>query len=131
MGLSCSGDEFNRRVDMAFVDRVNTVRVVDDLLRFDQDFPAHVKGLCDLLQAARMAGITLSLEKFKFEEPKAAWVGYEIQHEEFTPKQHHGTPIFHGTRGTTSWILGGRCRRKRTASPTTQFPEPLYLDRRS
>jgi hypothetical protein len=25
---------------------------VDDLLRFDRDFPAHVKGVCALLQAA-------------------------------------------------------------------------------
>jgi hypothetical protein len=45
MGLSCSGDEYNRRADMAFVDQINTVRVVDDLLRFDRDFPAHVKGM--------------------------------------------------------------------------------------
>jgi hypothetical protein len=80
MGLSCSGDEFNRRADMAFADQVNTVRVVDDLLRFDRDFPAHVKGVCALLQAARTANITLNLEKFQFAEPKVAWVGYEIQH---------------------------------------------------
>ena len=35
MGLSCSGNEYNRRADMAFVDQINTVRVVDDLLSFD------------------------------------------------------------------------------------------------
>jgi hypothetical protein len=80
MGLSCSGDEYNRRADMAFVDQINTVRVVDDLLRFDHDFPAHVKGVCALLQAARKAGITLNLEKFQFAQPKVSWVGYEIQH---------------------------------------------------
>jgi hypothetical protein len=65
---------------MALAEQVNTVRVVDDLLRFDQDFPAQVKGVCALLQAARTAGITLNLEKFQFVEPKVAWVGYEIQH---------------------------------------------------
>jgi hypothetical protein len=53
MGLSCSGDEYNRRADMAFVDQINTVRVVDDLLHFDRDFLAHVKGVCALLEAAR------------------------------------------------------------------------------
>jgi hypothetical protein len=80
MGPSCSGDEFNPRAGMAFVNQVNTVRVVDDLLYFGQDFPANVKGVCDLLQTARTAGITLNLEKFQFPEPKVAWEGYEIQH---------------------------------------------------
>lgn len=49
MGLICTGDEYNRRPDMTFVDQVNTVRVVDDLLRFDRYFPVHVKGVCCLL----------------------------------------------------------------------------------
>jgi hypothetical protein len=44
MGLSCSGDEYNRRADIAFAAVSNTVRVVDDLLRFDRTFPAHVAG---------------------------------------------------------------------------------------
>jgi hypothetical protein len=43
MGLSCSDKEYNRRADMAFVDQINTLHVVDDLLRFDRDFPADVK----------------------------------------------------------------------------------------
>lgn len=55
MGLSCSGEEYNHRTDMAFAGQVNTVRVVDDLLRFDRDFPAHVKGVCAFLHAARKA----------------------------------------------------------------------------
>lgn len=80
MGLSCSGDEYNRRADMAFVDQVNTVRVVDDLLRFDREFPTHMKAVCGLLQTARKAGITLNLEKFQFAQPKVSWVRYEIQH---------------------------------------------------
>jgi hypothetical protein len=57
MGPSCSGDEFNPRAGMAFVDQVNTVRDVDDLIHFGQDFPANVKGVCDLLQTARTAGM--------------------------------------------------------------------------
>ena len=32
MGLSCSGDEYNRRQDIAFAGIENFVRVVDDLL---------------------------------------------------------------------------------------------------
>jgi hypothetical protein len=80
MEFSCSSDEYNRRADMAFVDQINTVRVVDDLLCFDRNFPAHVKGVCALLQAAWKAGITLNLDKYQFAQPKVSWVGYEIQH---------------------------------------------------
>jgi hypothetical protein len=36
MGLYCSGDEYNRREDVAFAALSNTVRVVDDLLRFNR-----------------------------------------------------------------------------------------------
>jgi hypothetical protein len=80
MGLSCSGNESNRRADTAFVDQVNAVHVVDNLLRFDQDTPALVIGVGDLLLAARTAGFTLNLEKLQLVEPKVAWVGYGIQH---------------------------------------------------
>ena len=80
MGLSCSGDEYNRRADMAFAGLSNTVRVVDDLLRFDSEFPEHVRGVCSVLQAARQAGITLNLSKFRFAQAKISWVGYEVQH---------------------------------------------------
>lgn len=66
MGPSCSGDEYNRRADAAFAAVLNTVRAADDLLRFDRSFPAHLAGVCVVLQAARGAGITFSKEKFRF-----------------------------------------------------------------
>ena len=80
MGLCSSGDEYNRRADAAFAAMTNTVRVVDDLLRFDRSFPAHVAGVCAILQAARVAGITFSREKFRFAKTRISWVGYDIQH---------------------------------------------------
>jgi hypothetical protein len=76
MGLSCSDDEYNRRADMALVDQVNTVRVLNDLLRFDRDFPANVKGVCALLQAVRKAGITLN---FRGSQVGAAGFPYSRQ----------------------------------------------------
>ena len=79
MGLSCSGDEYNRRADAVFSAISNTLRVVDDLLRFDRTFPEHVAGVCDVLQAARDAGITFSKEKFRFARDHLSWVGYEIK----------------------------------------------------
>jgi hypothetical protein len=80
MGLCSSGDEYNWRAGAAFAAMTNTVRVVDDLLRFDRSFPAHVTGVCAILQAAHVAGITFSKEKFRFAKPRISWVGYDIQH---------------------------------------------------
>lgn len=80
MGLCCSGDEYNKRADMAFGLLSNTVRVVDDLLRFDRTFPAHVAGVCAILQAARAVGITFSRDKFRFARSRLSWVGYDVQH---------------------------------------------------
>ena len=80
MGLCSSGDKYNRRTDAAFAAMTNTIRVVDDLLRFDRSFPAHVAGVCAILQAARVAGITFSKEKFRFAKSRISWVGYDIQH---------------------------------------------------
>ena len=60
MGLCSSSDEYNRHADLAFENFSNTVRVVDDLLRFDKSFPEHVAGVCVVLSAARKSGITFS-----------------------------------------------------------------------
>jgi putative transposase len=79
MGLCSSGDEYNRRTDQAFQGVNNTVRVVDDLLRFDSSFPEHVAGVCAVLSAARSAGITFSLKKFHFARSQVQWVGFQIQ----------------------------------------------------
>jgi hypothetical protein len=80
MGLSCSGDEYNRRADVAFAAVSNTVRVVDDLLRFDRTFPEHVRGVCEVLQVARDAGTIFSKDKFRLAHDRLSWVGYEIKH---------------------------------------------------
>ena len=79
MGLSCSGDECNHRQDIAFAGIENFVRVVDDLLLFNRTFPAHISGLCSVLQAARDAGITFSPGKFEFAMKELMWVGYHIR----------------------------------------------------
>jgi hypothetical protein len=79
MGPCSSSDEYNRRADLAFENVSNTVRVVDDLLRFDKSFPEHVEGVCVVLSAARKSGITFSLKKFQFARTQLQWVGFPIQ----------------------------------------------------
>ncbi len=51
MGLCISSDEYNRRADQAFQDVNNTVRVVDDLLRFDSSFPELAGFSTDVVAA--------------------------------------------------------------------------------
>ena len=63
------------------------MRVVDDLLRFDRDFPAHVKGVCALLQAARKAGITLNLEKSEFYKEEIKFFGLRFTQQGISPTE--------------------------------------------
>jgi hypothetical protein len=100
MGLCCSEDEYNRRADVAFAALSNTVRVVDDLLRFDRNFPAHVTGVCAVLQAARSAGITFSFEKFQFAQSRISWVGYDIQYGGITIEEEKLKALSHFPKPT-------------------------------
>lgn len=75
-----SSDEFNHRADAAFSHQPNTVRFVDDLLRFDRSFPAHVQGVCSVLQAAQDTGFMFNSNKFFFTQERVKWVGYIVQH---------------------------------------------------
>ncbi len=78
MVLSATGDEYCRRGDEAFGDLPNTVKVVDDVLQFDDDFACHVEGTCHLLQRCREANITLGLDKFVFAVAEVRWAGYIV-----------------------------------------------------
>lgn len=79
MGLISAGDEYCRRTDQALAGLPNVVKVVDDLLLFDETFDAHVNNLKSLLQRCREHRITLSVEKFKFAERELTWAGYVVQ----------------------------------------------------
>ncbi len=76
------------------------MRVVDDLLRFDRTFPAHVAGVCAVLQAARTAGITFSKEKFRFAQPRISWVGYDIRHGGITIEEEKLKALSHFPKPT-------------------------------
>lgn len=78
MGLCSSSDEYNRRADLAFQGAHNTVRVVDDSLRFDSLFSEHVEGVCAVLSAARSVGITFSKKKFNFTRSQVQWVRIRV-----------------------------------------------------
>lgn len=81
MGFCSSCNECNRREEAAFGTLQNTVRVVDDILRYDRSFPSPIEGVvCAILQAMRAEKITLNADKFKFAQKKLVWAVYETQH---------------------------------------------------
>ena len=55
------------------------IRVVDNLLRFNSSFPAHVIAVCSVLLVAQNASITFNIKKFQFAQPQVQWVGFQIQ----------------------------------------------------
>jgi hypothetical protein len=63
MGLNATGDEYNRRGDEAVGDLQNIVKVVDDILIFDDDFDIHVTRVRQLLERCRERQITLGTGK--------------------------------------------------------------------
>lgn len=66
MGLNATGDEYCRWGDEALGDLHNKVKVVNYVLRSDEEFEKHVKVVRELLESCRRHHITLNTEKFNF-----------------------------------------------------------------
>ena len=86
MGLNATGDEYNRRSDEAVGGFLNTVKVVDDLLVYEETFEEHVERVRNMLQRCREHQITLSSGiKFSFARERVAWAGNVIGPGEISP----------------------------------------------
>ena len=86
MGLNATGDEYNRRSDEAVGGFLNTVKVVDDLLVYEETFEEHVERVRNMLQWCREHQITLSSgRKFSFARERVEWAGYVIGPGEISP----------------------------------------------
>ena len=86
MGLSISGDEYNRRGDDALQGTTNTVKVVDDILSYEADYQSHIYNVWEILKKCRDYGITLNPDKFKFASEEVNYCGYVLNNEGFTPE---------------------------------------------
>ena len=78
MGLISAGDEHNRRGDEALKGIANVVKVVEDVLIFDNDFDAHVERVRQVLLRCNEAGITFHPQKFVFAEPEVHYCGFKV-----------------------------------------------------
>lgn len=85
MGLSISGDEYNRRGDEALRTATNTVKIVDDILVSDDDYQQHLNHVWHVLSKCKEQRITLNPKKFQFAQDEVNYCGYHISSEGFSP----------------------------------------------
>ena len=84
MGLVSSGDEYNRRGDLAIDDATQTVKIVDDVLVYDFTYRQHLSHVTSILERCDKFGITLNAKKFSFAEYSVEFCGYSISQEGYT-----------------------------------------------
>ena len=89
MGLLSTGDEYNRRGDIAMLGLSNVQKVVDDLLVDTDTFREHVERLIQILHRCREHRITLNVNKFLFAKGVVDFVGYKVSRQgiEADPKK--------------------------------------------
>ena len=78
MGLSCAGDEYNRRGDEALADLPNLEKVVDDVLLHDSNMDDHLNNVRRFLTRCRETGITLNPKKFILAKSSVPFAGYIV-----------------------------------------------------
>ena len=84
MGITHSGDVYNRRGDSALGDIPDTVKVVDDMLAWDDDYATHVRHVWMLLKRCDDYNITLNPAKCQFAEEKVDFCGFTVSSDGYT-----------------------------------------------
>lgn len=78
MGFSATGDAFCLRGDKALQGMSNCVKVIDDILLYDEDYTTHLQRVYNVLTRCRKHGITLNRDKFVIASPQVHFCGYNI-----------------------------------------------------
>ncbi|ROT75198.1 putative uncharacterized protein K02A2.6-like [Penaeus vannamei] len=78
MGFSVTGDAYCHRGDIALQGMQRCVKVVDDILLYDDDFKTHIQQVDQMLRRCRKNGITLNRDKFVIAAPSVSFCGYTI-----------------------------------------------------
>ena len=79
MGFAATGDAFCLRGDAALQGVRNCVKVVDDVLLYDEDYKTHLSRVYEVLQRCRRAGITLNASKFTLAAPSVSFAATSCQ----------------------------------------------------
>jgi len=78
MGFSATGDAYCHQGDIALQGMQRCVKVVDDILLYDDDFKTHIQQVDQMLRRCRKNGITLNRDKFVIAAPSVSFCGYTI-----------------------------------------------------
>ena len=78
MGFAATGDAFCLRSDVALQGTKNCVKVVDDILIYDEDYVTHLQRIHEVLTRCRKFGITLNKEKFVVASTSVNFCGYSL-----------------------------------------------------
>ncbi|XP_068227654.1 uncharacterized protein [Palaemon carinicauda] len=78
MGFAATGNAFCLRGDMALQGFQNCVKVIDDLLLYDEDYVTHLQRIHEVLTRCRKFGITLNKDKFVVAAPSVNFCGYTL-----------------------------------------------------
>ncbi|XP_064081863.1 uncharacterized protein LOC135198221 [Macrobrachium nipponense] len=81
MGFAATGDAYCYRGDLALQGMKKCVKVVDDILIFDDDLLTHYHRIHELLTRCRKNGITLNKEKFTVAETRVNFCGFTLSEE--------------------------------------------------
>ncbi|XP_045135677.1 uncharacterized protein LOC123518742 [Portunus trituberculatus] len=81
MGFAATGDAFCLRGDIALQGVPQCVKVVDDILVYDEDYFTHLRHVNDILARCRTHGITLNAKKFVLAAPSVSFCGYRLSHD--------------------------------------------------
>lgn len=78
MGFAATGDAFCRRGDAALQGITNCVKVVDDVLIYDEELLPHLHRVHQVLARCRANGITLNADKFALATPAVKFCGFVL-----------------------------------------------------
>ena len=76
--MDASGDEYCYRGYIVLDGLRNTVKVVDDILMFENSFPEHVQQVRQFLVCCRMHGIMLNPERFQISQAQVEFCIYFV-----------------------------------------------------
>lgn len=90
MGFTCTGDIYTLRGE-ALSGIQQLVKVVYDILVWDEDYPAHLQRVTDVLMRCRRYGITLNAQKFEFAVPKTFFLWFHCVKKWFCSRSGEGS----------------------------------------
>lgn len=78
MGFAATGDAFCLWGDKALQGIQNCIKVVDDILLWDEDYLTHLQRVDKVLSRCKQFGITLNSDKFVLAAPEVSFCGYRL-----------------------------------------------------